>query len=92
MLPDVGNFQIIIIIIIIIIINFNLGPVKTVMLVISADTISNKHTYFTSLISLFSFNGCTIDIWQFDDSEFSVKFYACPTSYVEGRGFNDRLS
>jgi hypothetical protein len=39
------NFQIIIIN------NFNLGTVKTDVLVISTVTISYKHTYITSLIS-----------------------------------------
>jgi hypothetical protein len=85
MLLEVWNFQIIII-------NFNLGTVNTVMLVISTDAISYKHTYITSPIWLFSSNGCAIDTWQFNDAELSVKLYACPASYVEGRDFNDRLS
>jgi hypothetical protein len=84
--PDFWNFQIIIVN------NFNLGSVKTMILVISTDAISYKHTYITSLISLFSSNGCTVDTWQLNDTELSVKLYACPASYVEGRGFNDRLS
>ena len=83
--PDVWNFQIIIIIIIIIINNFNFGSVKTVKLVISTAAISYKHTYITSLISLFSFNSCAVDTWQFTDTERHVKLYACPASYVEGR-------
>ena len=87
---DFLNFEIIIIINIIN--NFNLGSVKTVKLVITTDPISYKHTYITSLISLFSSNGCAIDTWQFNDTELPVKLYACPASYVEGRGFNDRLS
>ena len=87
MLPDVWNFQIIIIII-----NFNLGTVKTAMLVISTDASSYKHRYITSPISLFPSNDCTIDTWQFNDTELSAKLYACPASYVEGRGFKDRLS